>query len=91
MVDAGEKVARVHSRRAVATYRVHLQDQSGCIEWPAVVFEAADDFTAVARARALVGDQRHIEIWQGSRRVGPTPAPGGEMKVHVDLAAGGDQ
>jgi hypothetical protein len=55
------------------------------------VFEAADDFTAVARARALVGDQRHIEIWQGSRRVEPTPAPGGEMKVHVDLAAGGDQ
>jgi hypothetical protein len=90
MVDAGED-ARVHALRAPATYRVHLLDQSRRIERPTLVFEAADDFTAVARARALVGDQRHIEIWQGSRLVGPTSGPGGETKVYVDLAAGGDQ
>jgi hypothetical protein len=36
----------------------------------ASLFEAPDDATAIARARALMGDCGRFEIWERSRQVG---------------------
>ena len=75
MIETTDDVARVHSHRRVATYRVQFLDATGQIARPTIMFEASDDFTAIDRAHALVGDTDHIDIWEGSRRVGPTLAP----------------
>ena len=69
MREAAEDVdvERVYSRSRVTTYRVHLLDRAGRIARPVVVFEAAGDAAAVARARALTGGVAAIEIWDGRR------------------------
>jgi hypothetical protein len=68
--------AGIHPRKRVATYRAYHLDAAGRITKPALVFEAPDDITATARARALAGGEDQLEIWEGSRQVGPTLAPG---------------
>ena len=67
MTEAVEDVFR----RGVTTYRVRLLDRAGRIARPVVVFEAAGDVAAIARARALTGGVAHIEIWQGRRQLPP--------------------
>jgi hypothetical protein len=59
----------VHSRRQVGTYRARIVDKAGHLMRPTVVFEAPDDATAIARARALTDDDANIEVWDGTRRV----------------------
>jgi hypothetical protein len=82
---------RTWSRRSVATYRVHIPDHSGCLARPAVVFEASDEFAAIARGRALAGGGDHIQVWQGPRLVGPTLVPHGDVDpAPVDIASDGD-
>jgi hypothetical protein len=74
MLDLAEDAAHgvgVHSRRQVATYRAYALDKAGRIVRPALIFEAAGDDAALARARALAGGDAHIEVWQGSRRIDP--------------------
>jgi hypothetical protein len=46
MTEAVEDVFR----RGVTTYRIHLLDRAGSIARPVVVFEAAGDVAAIARA-----------------------------------------
>jgi DNA-binding transcriptional regulator/RsmH inhibitor MraZ len=68
-------VARVvgdHRWNRVATYRAYRLDRAGRLTRAAKVFEATDDDTAIVRARALMGDADDLEIWEGSRLVGPT-------------------
>jgi DNA-binding transcriptional regulator/RsmH inhibitor MraZ len=67
--------AGIHPRKRVATYRAYHLDTAGRITKPALVFEAPDDMTAIARARALIGDGDQLEIWEGSRQVGRAHAP----------------
>ena len=69
MTEAAENAARDHSRSRVTTYRVRLLDHAGRIARPTVVFEAAGDVAAIARARALTGGVSHIEIWEGRRQL----------------------
>jgi hypothetical protein len=60
----------VHSRRQVGIYRARIVDKAGHLTRPTVVFEAPDDATAIARARALADDDNaNIEVWHGTRRV----------------------
>jgi hypothetical protein len=59
-----------YPRGRVATYRAYRIDDAGRISETAIVFEAPDDVTAIARARALLGDRDKFEIWEGSRQVG---------------------
>jgi hypothetical protein len=75
MTDVAEDITHgvgVHSLRQVGTYRAHILDKGGHVARPSIVFEAPNDATAIARARALAGDDAHIEVWEGSRRVDPT-------------------
>jgi hypothetical protein len=56
MSDVAEDITHsvgVHSRRQVGTYRARIVDRAGRLMRPTVVFEAPDDATAIARARAL--------------------------------------
>jgi hypothetical protein len=46
------------------------------------VFEAPDDATAIARARALMGNRDRFEIWDGSRQVGVATL----VPAHIDAA-----
>jgi hypothetical protein len=72
MTDVAEVITHgvgVHSRRQVRTYRARIVDRAGRLVRPTVVFEAPDDATAIARARALADDDANIEIWDGTRRV----------------------
>jgi len=75
MIGAAEDMTTigVHSRRRrqVGTYRAHILNKSGRVARPSLVFEAPDDVTAIARARALAGDDAHIEVWEGNRRIDP--------------------
>jgi hypothetical protein len=65
----------VHPRNRVATYRAYRLDTTGRMTGAARVFEAPDDITANARARALMGNSDQLEIWEGARRVGTPLAP----------------
>jgi hypothetical protein len=65
-----------HARGRVATYRAYRLDKAGRVLEAARVFEAPDDVTAMVRAHALMGDRDQVEIWEGSRQVGPTLAAG---------------
>ena len=67
VVDAD---AGVHPRNRVATYRAYRIDDAGRVTEAASVFEAPDDATAIARARALMGNRGRFEIWERSRQVG---------------------
>jgi hypothetical protein len=69
VVDAG---AGVPSQNRVRTYRAYRLDDSGRVTEAASLFEAPDDATAIARARAraLMGDRGRFEIWDRSRQVG---------------------
>jgi hypothetical protein len=57
-------------RNRVATYRAYRIDDAGRVTEAASVFEAPDDATAIARARALMGNRGRCEIWERSRQVG---------------------
>ena len=46
-----------------------MVDRAGRLVRPTVIFEAPDDATAIARARALADDDANIEVWYGTRRV----------------------
>jgi hypothetical protein len=59
-----------YPRGRIATYRAYRIDDAGRISETAIVFEAPDDVTAIARARALLGDRDKFEIREGSRQVG---------------------
>jgi hypothetical protein len=61
-----------HPSQRVATYRAFPLDETGHVGGPAVVFEAPDNATAIARASALAGDV-HIEVWEGNQRIYPKP------------------
>ena len=65
----------VHPRTGVATYRVFRLDKAGHMTGAARVFEAPDDVTAIARARALMGNRHPLVIWEGTRLVGPSIVP----------------
>jgi hypothetical protein len=72
MTDVAEGITHsvgVHSRRQVGTYRARMVDRAGRLVRPTVIFEAPDDATAIARARALADDDANIEVWYGTRRV----------------------
>jgi DNA-binding transcriptional regulator/RsmH inhibitor MraZ len=60
----------VPSQNRVRTYRACRLDDSGRVTEAASLFEAPDDATAIARARALMGDRGRFEIWEKSRQVG---------------------
>jgi hypothetical protein len=60
----------IRPRNCVATYRVYRIDDAGRVTEAASVFEAPDDATAIARARALMGNRGRFEIWERSRQVG---------------------
>jgi hypothetical protein len=60
---------RSRRRRQVGTYRAHILNKTGGVARPSLVFEAPDDVTAIARARALAGDDAYIEVWEGNRRI----------------------
>jgi DNA-binding transcriptional regulator/RsmH inhibitor MraZ len=60
----------VRPRNRVATYRAYRIDDAGRVTEAASVFEAPDDATALARARALMGNRGRFEIWERSRLVG---------------------
>ena len=60
----------ISPRNRVATYRAYRIDDAGRVTEAASVFEAPDDATAIARARALVGNRGRFEIWERSRQVG---------------------
>jgi hypothetical protein len=62
--------AGVPSQNRVRTYRAYRLDDSGRVTEAASLFEAPDDPTAIARARALMGDCGRFEIWERSRQVG---------------------
>ncbi len=67
----------VHPRNRVVTYRAYRLDNAGRMTGAAKVFEAPDDVTAIARARALMGNGDQLEIWEGSRQIGrATLVPG---------------
>lgn len=72
-----------YPRRRVATYRAYRIDDAGLIAETATVFEAPDDDTAIARARALMGNSDRSEIWEGARQVGVATL----VPEDVDLAA----
>ena len=74
MTDVGGDVG-IHCRNRVATYRVYHLDRAGRVTRPAWLIEAPDDITAIARARTLMDDGDHVEIWEGSRQVTPPLAP----------------
>jgi hypothetical protein len=59
-----------YPRGRIATYRAYRIDDASRISETAIVFEAPDDVTAIARARALLGDRDKFEIREGSRQVG---------------------
>jgi hypothetical protein len=62
--------------RGGAVYRAYGVDESGRSVGLATLFEAADDVTALTRARALLGNSGiQFELWEGMRRVGPTLVP----------------
>ena len=63
----------LHFRNRIATYRAYRFDKDGRITRPAVVFEAAGDGAALARARALTDSDVQIEVWKGNRRIYPRP------------------
>jgi hypothetical protein len=54
-----------YPRGRVATYRAYRIDDASRISETAIVFEAPDDVTATARARALLGDRDKFEIRGG--------------------------
>jgi len=72
LTEDAERDVGAESRCRVATYRAYILDGGGRMVRPAVVFEAAGDESALARARALAGTDAHIEVWERSRRIYPT-------------------
>lgn len=79
MIGAAEDMTTVgvrsRRRRQVGTYRAHILSKTGGVARPSLVFEAPDDVTAITRARALAGDDAHIEVWEGNRRIDPMNHP----------------
>jgi hypothetical protein len=76
MADVAEDTAPgigLHSRNRIATYRAYRFHKDGRIARPAVIFEAAGDGAALARARALTDSDVQIEVWKGNRRIYPMP------------------
>ena len=62
--------SKLSPRNRIATYRAYRIDDAGRVTEAASVFEAPDDATAIARARALMGNRGRFEIWERSRQVG---------------------
>ena len=76
-----------HPRNGVATYRAYRLDEAGRVAEPPKVFEAPDDATAVIRARALMGGEAQVEIWEGARLVGPTLVPEQTNECYISSGA----
>jgi len=53
----------------VSVYRFYIFEKDGCITQPPTIYKLANDAAALKEAKRIL-DDRVIEIWLGTRKVG---------------------